>query len=389
MRHWTIGLCFLVAMTMWAGCRKNAESNTSDEATDSKVPQLSVGHVGHDHQIALFVAALEGESFIKAHGTGLREVKSREVYDLIDSGKKVARLRFVKVGGGARMPAAMSKGHIQIGLGGVAAVTKFIDSGSPLKIIAPLQTDGDMLVMKKASAITDWTSFVKSVMANERPITIGYKAHVAVAKLILERALKAEGIKYAYERGDGVKVVLQNMRGGKNALPLLSGGSIDGFVMNQPVVAISVHKGVGKVIADLRDLPPAGKWHDHPCCCVCTTDEILKMHPDVLRAFLKVIHLGTELINSDSQLAARRASEWTKVKLAIENQSVPTIHYSSKSSDKWLAGMSTWAEMMADVGAFTGKFAKLTPQEIVNLTCDMTLCSEALNELETKQSSGD
>ncbi|MCK5114582.1 MAG: ABC transporter substrate-binding protein, partial [Phycisphaerae bacterium] len=201
------------------GCNKSSQPQ---DPSDSAPVMLTVGHVGHDHQLALFVAALEGERFKKASLPYLKEVKPREVYELIENGKKLALLRFVKVGGGSRMPAAMTRGELDIGLGGVAAVAKFADKGQPFKIICPLQTDGDMLVMRTGSEINDWDSFVAAAKNGKRPLKIGYKAPTAVAKLVFVGALKSAGIPFSQNPADkNARVVLINMMSEKSPLPLL------------------------------------------------------------------------------------------------------------------------------------------------------------------------
>jgi len=371
-----------------AGCGgEQAGEDDKPAGEDGKaIATLHVGHVGHDHQIALYVAALAGESFVKQYGVGLKPVKDREVYDLIEGGRTLARLRLVKVGGGSRMPAAMSRGEIDIGLGGVPAVAKLAESGKSrgVKIICPLQTDGDMLVVKDALPIADWAGFVAAAKGTDKPLVIGYKAPVAVAKLIFERALKAEGVPYGYTEGEGAKVILHNMKGGKNAVPLLASGVIDGFVMNQPAVSLVVHKKLGHVVAELRDLPPAGKWREHPCCCVCATGETLANHAEAVKALLKVIHLGTAEILADRPRAAKLAAEWTKVPEAVELDSVPSITYGSMPTPAWRAGMETWATMMQDVGAFTGRYADIAPSEMVADVCDLSLCEQAARELRAK-----
>lgn len=370
----------LAAIVAFAGCN-------SDEQTESDVLTIKVGYVGHDHQLALYVAALEGQKLEAACGVYLKAVKEKEVYDLVYDGKTLTRLRLIKVGGGSKMPAAMERGDIEIGLGGVAAVTKFADKGLPIRIICPLQTDGDMLVMHKDSPINDWKSFVTSAKSTSKPIKIGYKAPVAVAKLIFERALQAEGIPYEVARRtkDGTKVVLVNMNTEKSPLPMLSTGAIDGFVWNQLAVAVAVHKGVGKVAAHLRDLPPAGKWVDHPCCCVAATQKTLRKHSEIVKAFLKVIIAATELIQQDVPLATELASRWTGYDIEVEKLSVPTITYIAEPTQQRLSGMETWAKMMKDVGVLAGRYAEMDPKDIVADVCDVDLCNAAIRELRAQR----
>ncbi len=382
MKFNSIALLCLAGLVL-VGCGNKAADKPANPAATASVPTIVVGHVGHDHQTALYIAALEGESFITKHGVGLRPVKAGEQYDLVEAGKTLARLRLVKVGGGAKMPAALARGEIEIGLGGVPAIAKLADSQTqnPVKIICPLQTDGDMLVLAKAAPSKTWAEFIAARRASDKPVTIGYKAPMAVAMLVFQRALDHEKIVWGDRSKPGVKVVLLNMKGGKNAIPLISSGAIDGFVMNQPVVALAESKGLGKTIAHLNTLPPAGKWNNHPCCCVCAPQNTLRDHPQAVKAFLKIIQLGTRLIETDPKTAIQHASTWTKKPLAVETASVPTITYNATPNPAWWAGMNTWATMMADAKLYTGRYKGKSAADILKDLCQFELCEQAKKEL--------
>ncbi|MBD3267033.1 hypothetical protein GF373_10225, partial [bacterium] len=335
-------LALCVCMALLVSCGRQEPSEPQEN-----LPLLKVGHVGHDHQLALYVAALEGSQLESKRSVFLKEVKKREIYDLIDHGKPIARLRLIKVGGGSRMPAAMERGEIDLGLGGVAAVAFFIDKGNDFKIVFPLQTDGDMLVMRQDFTADHWESFVQQVKAQPRALKIGYKAPVAVAKLIFERALKAEGVPIAKNPGmEEAKVELVNLQGAGNLIPTLANGAIDGFVVNQPYASMAVDKKVGKIVCDLSTLPPAGKWQKHPCCCVATTKTVLNKHRAIVKSFLNVLCAATASIHANQETAIQHAAAWTKNPLAVEQTSVPTVNYMSYPSPKWMEGMATWAAMM-------------------------------------------
>ena len=374
--HLLAVLCSVVFLI--SGC--GDEASGPERQVAQVVPDLRVGHVGHDHQLALYVAALAEADMLESRcGAHLRQVKEREVYDLVTGAQPVARLHFVKVGGGSRMPAAMERGEIDIGLGGVAPVVFFVDNGNDFKIVFPLQTDGDMLVVRSDFPAEDWESFVNHVKANDSVVKIGYKAPVAVAKLIFERALKAEGISIAREPGgSGGTIELVNLQGGPNMVPSLANGAVDGFVMNQPQVSVAVHKGVGKVLCDLSTLPPEGKWNRHPCCCVACPQKVIDDHREILKIFLKVLHASTDIINAHQDLASRYAAEWTKLPEEVERSSVPTVNYMNVATPAWIAGMETWAEMMTEIEKFTGTLKGKTPEEIVQLSCDLSLLEETL-----------
>ena len=376
------------------GCKKeNAKPNgSSDGVNGKKVPFLRVGHVGHDHHLALYLACLENKLFKEKYNTYLKPVKDREIYEIVDDGKVVGKIKMVRVGGGSKMTASMKAGSIDIGLGGVAAVAKFANNGAPFKIICPLQTDGDMLVMKTGSPIKTWTEFVKAAKAikpGDKPIVIGFKAPAAVAKIVFINALKHEGITYSQKKGDKVQVYLHNQNGGKKMVPALKSGMIDGFVMNQPAVSVAVNKKFGHVVAELRDLEPKKENANHPCCCICTTEKQIKENPAAIKAFLKIIILSTELIKSDPELAITAACKWTNRKnRKIEEDSIPTIAYHGEPTKKWYQGMEHWMVMMKKDGKFGGKkskFKDMTPKQFVNAICDMKLCEDAAKELREKK----
>jgi len=348
-------------------------------------PLITVGHVGHDHQIALYVAALEADRFRNDYGICLAEKKSREVYDLVQNGETLAELRLIKVGGATAMPAAMQRGEIMVGFGGVAPVSFFIDKGADFKIICPLQTEGDMLVVRPDLPVTDWDSFVTYAKQSESPVRIGYKGPLAVAKLIFVRALDEVGLTHEAEDATvNVMVKLVNLQGGKNMVPSLAAGMVDGIVMNQPTVSVAAAKGVGQVIANLADLPPAGMWKDHPCCCVAAKTDTIAQHRDAIVALLKLMHLSTAFINADKLRAAGAAARWTKVPVEVEKDSIPSVTYVSEFSESWKCGMTTWGQIMHDIGKFSGDLQGKQGQEFLNLTCDFTLSQEAERDLRAR-----
>ena len=159
---------------------------------------------------------------------------------------------------------------------------------------------------------------------------------------------------------------------------------------NLPLSPESVFKEIQENIVKLTGLkpmpylPPKGKWVDHPCCCIAATAETLTKHPGPVKALLKVILLSTQLIRQVQRLAIADAARWTKYSEAVERSSIPTIAYVAEPTDRWLAGMETWAEMVANVKLFQGKYAAMAPKEFVADVCDLALCRAAADELRKK-----
>lgn len=354
-------------------------------ASDLAVPAIRVGHVGHDHQIALYVAAEAGKSLESRYGVYFKELKPQEVYELHDNGKLVANVHMVRVGGGAKMPAALEQGHIEVGLGGLGPVIKFVDKGSPIKVLAPLNNDGDALVLRNDFAAATWDDFVKDVRTSKKPVRIGYKDPMANAYMIFIRALSEEGIRYGQEPvdkdGKSVQVIMMNLQGEENALPSLEGGIVDGVVVNEPSPSVIVHKKVGKRLTNLSALPPEGKWKGHPCCVVVASDTALREKRPVIKSLLKAIAAGGDLMSGDMEKAFAAEAKWTKTAPEAGRKSIMNVTYVIRPDDTWIQGVDTWIYMMISSNQFQRNLRGKSPAEVRAAMFDLRIMTEALSEM--------
>src|SRR4030042_3151824 len=175
---------------------------------------LKVGFVGHDHQSALYVAAQSAERTKQDCGVYLKEIEAKKHYELMKGNTKLADIELYISGGGSKMPTLMAQGHFEVGFGGVAAVAAFVDKGSPMKIIAPLHTKGDMLVIAPEIPVNNWDEFVAWAKENKKPIRIGFKNPTAVAELIFMRALKEVGLSVTMDQSEKNRDILMvHMKG--------------------------------------------------------------------------------------------------------------------------------------------------------------------------------
>ncbi len=342
-----------------------------------ETPVLKVGHVGHDHHTALYVAALNGDMFKRDYGLYLKELRPRQLYELYDGKELVCELELYKAGGGSKMPTDMAQGIFDVGFGGVAAVAFFVDKGTPMKIISPLHSKGDMLVVGSDISAESWDEFVTFLKKREEPLKVGFKKPKAIALLIFEGALREEGLSYTYDARDrDAKVMLVNMKGAENLNPGLENRIIDAYVCNNPYCAIAEDKGIGRCIADLNDLPP-GLWKDHPCCMVAAMEKVIEeRRPELLR-FLELIVIATDYINNNQEIAVRSASEWIGTSIAVEEKSIPTSGYLTDPNEAWLNGIYTWAHIMDDLGHIKGNLHGKTNEEIHRILLDLSLIEEA------------
>jgi NitT/TauT family transport system substrate-binding protein len=216
----------LVTAVLLFGCKQRGRP----QPESAEPVTIRVGHVGHDHHTALFVAADNAADYAKVSGIELKSVRDQKLYELYDQGRKVADVEIVKVGGGSKMPTALAQNVIEVGFGGVAAVFASVDSGAPVKLIAPLHYKGDMFVVQPDLQAKTWSEFIAAVKASDRPLRIGYKNPVAVAKLIFEEALKHEGITFGGDpSAENLQVHMVNVKGGGKLNVALSGRLVDGY----------------------------------------------------------------------------------------------------------------------------------------------------------------
>lgn len=366
----------LICTVFLTGCKQREET----EASAAPVT-LKVGHVGHDHHTALFVALDNASELARQSGIDVKVVEDRKFYELLDRGRKVADLEIVKVGGASKMPTALAQDVIEVGLGGVAPVLASTDSGAPVKLIAPLHSKGDMFVVKPDFPAKTWKEFVTMAKTADKPLRIGYKNPVAVAKLVFEEALRHEGITYGGDPAQtGLKVQMINVKGGGKLNVSLGSGLIDGYAGNNPFPAIAVETGVGRIVCDLEELPP-GTFRDHPCCCIAANAKAMKEKSEAIVDLLVLLIQGSEMINSDMDKAVAAAVRWIGTSESVERMSIPTSGYSMEPSAQWHRTMGKWMEAMDGLGVFKNKLKDLQPTDVPRVAYDLSLLEKARNKL--------
>lgn len=366
-----IGLCFIVLLLI--------------SCAEREIPVLKIGYVHHDHQSALYVAVMESAKTKADANIWLHEIEYKKHYELMKNGKKLADIELYESGGGSKMPTLMAQGHFEVGFGGVAAFAAFVDKGSPMKIIAPLHTKGDMLVLQPDNPVSSWKEFVEWVKKEKNPIRIGFKNPVAVASLIFQSALDAEGITYTSDRSKQDKdILLVLLKGEENLIPALQNKIIDGYASNNPWCAIAESKGVGKCVAELHALPP-GIWKDHPCCGIAATDSVLAQKEQLIKDFLKLIILATKYANEDPVRHAKIASAWLGTSEDVEIASLQTSGFTTYPGDTWKNNMQVWINEMNTLGQLQGNLKGKTANDVDTILYDFRPLEKAAQELKMEK----
>ena len=331
-------LCFIFLII--SGC---------SQPEPEKLPVLRVGHAPHDHHAPLYIAAMNPDFFRKNGGIYLKEVTFGKEYILIVDERPIAEVVIDSSTGGKKLIRTLDEGLNDITFGGVPAMLSFIDQGSDIRILLPIMSEGAGLVVKDELPVTSWTEFVKYVKDRKEPLKIGYKIAISVQNLIFETALQSVSVPFAMNDDDtanDAKIVLVNVFGAKNLIPALQNGVIDGFVVNQPFVAMAEQQGVGKMIASLSELPPAGKWKNNPCCALAGNNKYVAGYPQVIEPFLTLLLRSNRFISQKPEQSAEQIAQWLGIDPEIEQLSLPTIKYKTDYDDDWHRGVNFWVESM-------------------------------------------
>jgi len=371
-----IFIAVLICSTFLTGCKQKKGTEKPIETIS-----LKIGHVGHDHHTALFVALDNASEYVRQSGITVKVIEDRKFYELLDRDEKVADLEIMKVGGASKMPTALAQDVIEVGLGGVAPVLASADSGAPVKLIAPLHYKGDMFVVKPDFPAKTWKEFVTIAKTTDKPIRIGYKNPVAVAKLVFEEALKHEGITFGGDPAQSeLQVQMVNVKGGSKLNVSLGSNLIDGYAGNNPFPAIAIEKGIGRIICDLEDLPP-GTFRNHPCCCIAANAKAIEEKSEAIVNLFVLLMQGSETINSDLDKAVTAAVRWIGTSESVERMSIPTSGYSMEPSEQWHQTMGKWIEAMNGLGIFKGKLKGLEPDDVPPAAYDLSLLKKARDKL--------
>jgi ABC-type nitrate/sulfonate/bicarbonate transport system substrate-binding protein len=149
---------------------------------------------------------------------------------------------------------------------------------------------------------------------------------------------------------------------GQSILPvLLTTGQIDGYVAWQPYLALAEKSGIGKVVAFSRDFPPDGAWHNHPCCVLVASNDILQNYPDLAMAVSAILLSGDDFAEQHPEALPEITADWLMgdedyllgsniiSPVSLFNRSLSTFVFSSQVNGKWNASAQILVDRMGDI----------------------------------------
>lgn len=375
MKKLLILLLALSILVFAFGCdSKKASKNTSSPASteeasksDEKVPELTMSWGNELHTGIMNVATKKPELF-KETGVYFNPL-SKDKFELLENGKKIAILNFVPSKGGSETANLMSQGHVDYGFGSNTAFLTAVDNGAKLKIAAPFQSDGIALVFPPNTNLKNWDDIKKHILDLKQPLKLGYHSPVSGPRIVIESVLKAQGLKVTENPSDtSANVLLVDLKGSNNLLPSLTSKQVDAWVGPSHHPEAAEEKGLGEIALNLKDFPENGQWNDFPCCVFAATDKAINDYPEVTKAF-------TKLVAANAKYCTEHHGEVSKIMAEVIGVSEETINkceikYFTAPSENWYKGIEIYVEKLNEMDKFNGQLKGLDFEKVEKLVFD-------------------
>lgn len=332
-------------------------------AAGGKVPVIRMAYGLTTHQQG-FTIALQKAGEFKDFGVYFKPVVEKEKYDLYRGGERIARFELIVTKSGAEAASLFAQGHLDLTTNSFPAMLSAIDSGTPIKVLAPIQADGIAMVGRVDSPVNDWDSLLTFIEDAKTPVKLGYHSPTSAPKILVEAALFEAGLRLTGDANATKKaadVLLVDLKGVANFNPALTSGQVDFWVAPAPTPQVAVLKKQGKIILDLKTLPPAGKWDHFPCCVTAAHIDVIEKNPDVLRAYMEVLTKSSEWCNTHKDEADELSAVWFGV--PVEATRMSEMTFSTNPNEKWFRNASLYPEMLNKMGQFKNHLKGKTLEE--------------------------
>ena len=213
--------------------------------------------------------------------------------------------------GGSPEMTAMRAGEMDVAYVGVTPALFAISQGLDAKIVASINTNGQVLVVSATNGTPDWIYKEPKDLEGK---TIATLTRGSIQDIVFNHWLNKmdkEG------KLDKSKVNVKYMGIG-DMLTALATKQVDGIYMTMPFsddMTEMLGTGVG------TNLTSEITWSGHPCCVLLVSGKLIREHPDLVKKIVKTHLEATEraLKNPDEAAEiAYKVFEWKEHKLPLE-----------------------------------------------------------------------
>jgi len=154
---------------------------------------------------------------------------------------------------------------------------------------------------------------------------------------------------------------------------LLQSAQIDGYIAWQPYVEIANASGIGKVAAYSPELPPAGRWTNHPTNVLVARKDFVARSPELASALAALTLLSSRYITENPDRAAAITADWLVggAPFTFGTTSVPsgpvlqrafsTVRFTTDPSADWQEGVDGFVTAGSELGYLSGPLGNASP----------------------------
>jgi len=203
---------------------------------------------------------------------------------------------------------------------------------------------------------------------------------IAVAAVMAIALLIAGCITPAPPAENSVSVIYTK---GTGPMPtLLATDQIDGYIAWQPFVEVAPLAGIGKILIYSGDLPPAGRWQNHPCCVFTARQDAIDNNPDLTNALTASLILSTRYIDEHPDESAEIVADWLAGKgnftygdisvssVEVLKRAFPTVKFVNEPTEEWKNDTLEFVYAQRELGVLTGSLVNTTDKESIDLLFD-------------------
>jgi ABC-type nitrate/sulfonate/bicarbonate transport system substrate-binding protein len=311
------------------------------------VPSLTVAYHRDDHAAPLFDACLYPKDFRARYGLYLGQVSERVSYSLLDGKHNTLSLRLVHFDSDSAVLSALLSGVAQVGILASEEVLAAVLKGRPVRIVAPLQRAGDLLVVNPSVPAGDWKEFIAWVRTRTQTTTIGYIGQCSMAALGFMQALEYENVRYVTaipglpSSPESAKVKLVPADDHAALAAELSSGRFDAALLQEPAATwVSVLRGCRKI--GRTDILPPGRFEDRPGTVIAATDSSIRTRGEDVGRLLELMAVATHYANNRTRNTLAAVCRWLGTSPGLESIPLANMGFSSRPDVAFSTGIWNW-----------------------------------------------
>lgn len=365
----------LIALFAFAGCSDNGEpaqaGSGKEEPSNQKpeeIPTINVGWSSELHTGNMHLNFLKPELF-ENNPVHLNPINETQL-ELVKDGEVIAYVNYMYSKSGAEGATLLNQGHADIVYGSSTAMLNAYDAGAEISILCPIQSGGVSVVAAADAPYDTFEELVEYAKESDKPILGGYHSAVSSPRIVLEYALRDEGVTVSEDASNyTADVTLMDLKGISNLIPSLSSGQVELWAGPVPNPQNAEAQRIGKIIATLDELP-GGKWVDFPCCTMNVRNAFKEQYPEIVQAMVQITSDVADFAQNNREETAELMTEFIGLDKEVLMQNDTT--YKTEINDNFTNGMATYHDAMSEMGKFSGRLKDKPTDEFINEVFDFT-----------------